>query len=897
MARAVATKPSFAGGEISPRLYGRSDIAKYQVSAEAIENFLVRPEGGLMRRHGTRFVGETHDHARVSRMVPFIFSTIQAYMLEFGHNFIRIYKDRAPVTSASNSITGITKANPAVLTYSGTDNFANGDRVIVTGVVGMGQVNNREFTVANVNTGANTFQLSGVNSSAYDTYVSGGTVAKILEVTTTYAESDLASLVFTQSTDTLYITHPSYAPRTLTRTAHTSWTLATLPLTKGPFGPRNTDNTSHILCTLGGGSTYYPGGSVTLRSSAGIFTSGHVGSLFYLEERYLSDLAVSPWAVDQNVGGLGTQVSSNGNVYEQTAVGAGVQTGQIAPAHTDGEAWDNAIHASSHYKRWRYLHSRYAILEITAFTDAQTVTATIKTYLPNGLNPTARTITGAVAGGTTGYVQITSNAHGFNNGDYVFQTGIAGTTEANGDFKISSVGTNTYELDGVPFVNAYSAGGTAKRYPTWFWRFGAFSTARGYPSAIALHEQRLIFGNTLAQPFGLWASAAGDYTNFLPGTNDDDTIAYNIAGSQADPIRWLASASDLVLGTLAQEYAAYGGGLGDPITPTNTRIVPQSGEGSNAVQPIKVGSEILFCNRAGRKLFALLNQASVNGYLATDLLELAEHLTVGKTITRAVWAKNPTSTLWVLRSDGSLIAMTYRREQEVWAWTRHPVTGTVESIAVIPSPDGTTDDLWITIARTINGGTKRYVEYLAPPFEPTSATDKDSMGFVDSGLQYNSVTATSTVSGLYHLEGETVKVVAGGAVHADCVVSGGKITLDASYTNVWVGLAYTSRVRTLRIDAPEMAAQAKTKRISRLTVRVLNAIGGTVGPASETTMDELVQRSLSDPMDASSPMYSGDVDVHLATDFDTEARLAIVQSMPMPLDILSLMPLVSAADG
>ena len=901
MAKLATLRPSFAGGEISPRLYGRADLARYGISAEAIENYIVRPEGGLMRRHGLRFAGETKDHSKRTRLVPFVFSTIQAYMLEFGNTYIRFWKDNAPITSASNSITAISKANPAVLTYSGADNYANGDRVIVTAVVGMGQVNNREFTVANLNAGANTFELSGVNSTAYDTYVSGGTVAKILEVVSPYADTDVEALFVTQSTDTLYLTHPSYLPRTLTRTSNTAWTLATVSQQKGPFAPRNIDPASHIIFTLGGGSTLAPGGLVTMRSNAGIFLAGHVGSVFYVEERYLSDNAVSPWAVDQNVGGLGTQVSSNGNVYEQTAIGAGVQTGQIAPAHTDGEAWDNPIHASNHYKRWRYLHSRWAIVEITAVSDAHTASATIRTRLPDGLNPATKTVTGAVAGGTTGYVQITSAAHGFSEGDYVYQFGIGGTTEANGDFKIVNVFTNTYELEGVPFVNAFSSNGSARRYPTWYWRFGAFSTARGFPAAVALHEQRLIFANTLAQPFGLWASRAGDYTNHLPGTNDDDALTYNIAGNQADPIRWLASSSDLILGTLAQEYAAYGGGLGDPITPTNTRIVPQSSEGSNAVQPVKAGGATLFCNRAGRKVFELRGSGGGDSsYGAMDLLEMAEHLTVGKTITRMAWAKNPASLLWALRSDGSLCSMTYRRDQEIWAWARHVITGTIESIAVIPSADGTTDQLWLSIARTINGGTKRYIEYLAPPFEPTSGTDKDAMGYVDSGLQYNNIAVpVSVVSGLWHLEGQTVKVVAGGAVHPDRTVSGGKITLDASYTNVWVGLAYTSRVRTVRIETPALGgtSQGKTKRIPRVTVRVHNAIGGKVGPSSETTMEDLVRRELNGPTDASPVMYSGDVDAYLATDYDTDGRLAIIQDEAMPLDILAFMPVENIADG
>lgn len=896
MPRTMTLKPSFVGGEISPRLYGRTDWAKYGAAAEAIENFIVRPEGGLMRRHGTRFAGESKDHTRKTRLQPFIFSTIQTYMLEFGHNYLRIWKDNAPVVSATSPVTAITTANPAVVTYSGADNVANGDRVVITGVVGMGQVNNREFQVANLNAGANTFELLGVNSTAYDVYTSGGTISKIYEIATPYTESDLDGLYFTQSADTLYIAHPSYAPRTLTRTAHTSFTLATLTLDKGPFAQVNTNPAVRVRLT---GGQFRPGDAGVLYSNTAIFTANHVGSLFYIKEIYLDQTQtygtfVSPWAPNTPNPGLGAQLSNNGNVYQLIDAGAGV-LGSVAPVHTVGDAWDNST-AAADRKKWRYLHSRTVIMRITSFTSATQVGIEHLTYCPHGLNQPTRTVTNAADNGA-GLIRITIAAgHQFGDDDYVNITGVTGTIEANGNWRVTYVSGTQFDLVGSAFVNAYAAGGSAVRYSSWIWAFGAFSTERGYPACIALHEQRLCLANTTAQPFGVWASAAGDYTNFSIGTADADSIAYNIAANQADPIRWLSSASDLVIGTLAQEYAAYGGGLGDPITPTNTRIVPQSGEGSNAVQPTKAAGDIMFSNRAGRKLFALRQSDGGTSYAAADLLELAEHLTIGKTIKQTAWAKNPASVLWVRLSDGALCSLTYRREQEVWAWARHPITGTVESIAVIPSLDGSTDELWLSIARTINGGTKRYIEYLAPPFEPTSPTDKDLMGYVDSGLRYSG-TAVSTLSGLWHLEGQSVKVVANGSLHPDRTVSGGKITLDGSFTNVWAGLAFTSRVRTLRLDVPGFGGQGSTKRIPRLTVRVHNAIGGTAGPGSEVTMEELVKREANDPMDVSPPMRSGDYDVYIASDFDLDGRVAIVQSAPMPLDILAIMPMVAIADG
>ncbi len=884
--RVTAHQPSFAAGELSPRLFGRVDLQKYATGAELIENFIVRPEGGLMRRHGTRFLGETRESTKRSRLIPFMFSTLQAYMLEFGDRTIRIWKDNAPVTVAPALIANIAQTNPAVVTAV-AHAFTNGARVVISGVSGMGELNNREFTVANAL--ANSFELSGVNAVSFGAYNSNGTVSQLYEIASPFLENELETICISQSADVLYLAHPMHAPRILTRTGHAAWTLAPMPLARGPFAAMNGDDAVRVMCTASG--SYQPGAPVTVRASAPIFTAQHAASTFRLQEIYLSDPSVSPWSPGENITtAIGTQVSSNGHVYALIDAGAGAQTGTVSPVHTEGDAWDNPIGAANR-KKWRYLHSRWAIIRFDTFVDAKTMSGTAVTYLCNGLAPAARTITNVT--NASGLCRVTASGHGLDEGDYVQVTGVAGATQANGDWKIINVTPTTFDLANSNAPSTYTSGGSARRFATWLWAHSAFSLARGYPAAVALHEQRLAFANTSLQPYGLWASASADFGNFLPGSRDDETISYNIAANQADPIRWLTSASDLLIGTLSQEFAAFGGGLGDPITPSNTRIVPQSGEGSNAVQPAKVGIETLFVNRAGRKIFSLANQADVGAYVSTDLTELAEHLTANTTITRVAWAKNPASLLWALRSDGVLLSMTYRREHQVYAWSKHDIGGTAESIAVVPAPDGTTDDLWLIVARNA----RRTVEVLAPPFEPAHANDKAQMGFLDSALRYQGPPA-SAMSGLFHLEGQTVQIVADGATHPDRVVTNGKVTLERPVTNAWIGLGYISRLRTLRLDVPALGgAQGKTKRISRLTVRVHNSMGGEAGPGSEQQMEHLIRRDLADPMDASPPLRSGDFDIYPATDFDQDARLTIRQTEPLPLDILSIIPVISVGEG
>jgi len=211
-----------SGGEIAPKYYGRSDLQIFYKGLRRARNFVTESAGGAFYRTGFYFASKTRDNLP-AWLTEFRFTDSSSFTLEFTTNAIRFYRNEGQVRFAAQAITGITQANPAVVTYTGADTFSNGDRVWISGVSGMGQVNNMEFTVAGVNTGANTFQLSGVNSTAYGAYVSGGTIEKIVEVATTYAEADIPFIKVGQEKNVMYLAHPSYNPKKLTYTSPTSW--------------------------------------------------------------------------------------------------------------------------------------------------------------------------------------------------------------------------------------------------------------------------------------------------------------------------------------------------------------------------------------------------------------------------------------------------------------------------------------------------------------------------------------------------------------------------------------------------------------------------------------------------------------------------------------------------
>lgn len=235
MARTRPAQTALNAGEQSPNLAARPDLAVYANGGLWVQNFKVLVSGAGQYREGTVLVWPTRDNA-VCRLISFNYNDEQAYDLCFQDQIMRIVKDGALVTQAAQAITNITKANPAVVTYVGADTYANGDRIVLSGVVGMREINNQEYEVANVNVGANTFQLLGVNSLAYTAYASGGTVAEIVEVVVPWDDTEIWDIKVAQTFDTMYIVHPDYAPRKLTRSSHTSWALSTATLLCNPFG-------------------------------------------------------------------------------------------------------------------------------------------------------------------------------------------------------------------------------------------------------------------------------------------------------------------------------------------------------------------------------------------------------------------------------------------------------------------------------------------------------------------------------------------------------------------------------------------------------------------------------------------------------------------------------------
>jgi len=761
-------------GEWSPRLWGRYDQAKYGAAMRECSNFMPTTQGPLVRRPGTIYVQQTYKNDDDTRLVPFVYSDTQSYILEFSgtDNKVRFFRDGAAITEAAKNITGITQANPGVVT-STAHGYSNGDEVFIQSVGGMTELNGRWFRVAGV--AANTFQLvseidgTNIDTSGYTAYTSGGTSSKRYMVAHPYGATDLPNIKWAQSLDVLYIFCPSFAVRTLTRgTSDTSWTFATKTYDDGPFLPENSTPTKLTVTTWNqteGGSTNFSfSGTTGVNGGAGL-TSNDVGRLvWYL----VKDTVASGPFFDYAVGRV-TSVSS-------TTAGA---------------------------------------MTILRQTDD---------------------------------------------------------------------------------IASYDQQGNKTR-----WRLGVWSDNFGHPSCGGFGKARLWLANTDTYPENVWASSTSDFDSFAPATGQPDVvnalpvslptnaISLYTGEDTSSRVRWVASSRVIVTGTSSGEKLARANALDEVPTPETAQVIAATQVGCADTPPARVDESVFFIDRTRRKLVEIAYDFQADAFRSIDHSIWAEHLGSESQFKRVAWQRSPWRVLWVVRDDGLLLGMSFDRDQQLLAWHRHAIGGTdaaVHDIAVVPS-DGT-DQVWLLVSRTIGGGTKYYIERMADDYWPADANDKTGWVLLDASLSYSGA-STATITGLRHLAGETVSVLAGGATHPDVTVSAaGAVTLTRSVTDAVIGYPYTSRMETMDLlNGTQDAPLGKRRAVTRAWVQLFNSLGGSAGVSGET-LRPILYRTPGDAMDASPPLRTAVVQAALSGGYAGERTFVVETDAPLPLNISGL---------
>lgn len=811
---------NFTGGELSPRLDGRPDVAKYKNGCRAIENFITQVHGGARKREGTRFVVQLKTSTDPLVILPFQYSIDQSYALLVGPGYVWFAKDRGIITETAQTITGATATWPCVLTVP-AHGYANGDTVVVLDVTGMEELNNRTFTVANATT--DTFELSGVNGTGYMPFTAGGTVAKVVELTIPYTASEIEALEWTQSADVLYIVHKAHPLRRINRYSHTSWTLTEPEITTGPFRPINSDRDLILTVSAFSASataygTYVVGDTFTLTASSDVFDVGMVGALFRLnEEGGTTGLANPPLGDTNRFPTNGASYTYAGKVYGISGADGGSWGAYTrVPDHDSGAV--KLLGDNSHYFTANFLHPTYCIVRVTAYASPTEVTAEIVRYhMPAS---------------------------------------------------IVSTGTS-------------------------YWEEGSWSTYRGYPSAITFYEQRLMLGGSDSEPSVIWGSKTGVYTDFSDGPEDSDALSYRMASGSADVIRWLFGMRVLVAGTSQGEYAIAASSQNEALKPSNVKAVLQTTYGTSDVKPVRMNQVILYPQRDGapgngaRKLREYSYSFQADSFVSVDLTVFSEHI-LSAGISRIAYQNAPDSTAWVVRADGVLVGLTYERNQETVAWHRHPMTnGAVETVATIPGASG--DEIWLRVNRTIGGGAVSYVEVI--PFDYRDDRALEDSVFADCTVSYDGE-ATTTVSGLWHLRGEALAILADGVVLSGQVDAFGRLTLPIAARKVHAGLRIASVLETEDLEAGAQAgtAQSRFKRISNLFLRLLNSRGGMVsmGRPDDTSTAIVYSRQTVDDFDDYVPLQSGLVEVDSTGGWERFARIRIEHDDPLPFHVTGI---------
>ena len=248
---------SFNSGEWSPKLFARVDIAKYRSGAALLQNFFVDYRGGASTRPGTKYILQAYDSTNPVRLIPFQVSFDVGYVLEFGNYYIRFFYQGSPILEAAQTISGVTNANPCVVTITAHD-LVVGDWIYITGVGGTVQLNGNYYSI--LATATNTVTLgdlngNAINSTAFGTYTSGGQAQRIYTLPTPYAAADIAGLKYAQATNEMVICHPSYVPYTLTINTSTSWTLLPVQIGSTINAPTGVTATASGTLTSGSGNT------------------------------------------------------------------------------------------------------------------------------------------------------------------------------------------------------------------------------------------------------------------------------------------------------------------------------------------------------------------------------------------------------------------------------------------------------------------------------------------------------------------------------------------------------------------------------------------------------------------------------------------------------------------
>lgn len=658
------------------------------------------------------------------------------------------------------------------------------------------------------------------------------------EVTNTYLQPDLLGIKYVQSSDVFTMVHPGYAPAELRRLSALIWTWTNISFATTLIPPTSVT----ALATLGA----TPGTPSTHRYVVTAVASNNI------DESLISNVSL--------------QVAAQATITAITQANPGVLTTSVAhklvvgdPVNVSGAVGMTGINLSN--------------LTVNSAPTATTLT------LANGGVPIDTTAFAAYTSGGSIFLNgVKNNLFDTGASNAISWTASAGALRYNVYKYVNGLWGYLGQASGTVFVDNLITPDISKTPPE---ANNPFSGAGNYPGAVTYFDQRRCFAGTTNKPQNMWLTRAGTESNMtysIP-TRDADSIAFRVVAREANTVRHLVPLANLVALTSSAEWRITSNNT-DSLTPTSIAVKPQSYVGSNDAQPVVVNNNVVYAAARGGHVREMAYQYTAGGYITGDLSLRAPHLFDQLDIVDMAFSKAPFPVVWMVSSNGKLLGLTYVPEQQIGAWHQHDTDGLFESICVVA--EGNEDVLYAIVRRTINGVQKRYVERMRPRM---FATPSDSF-FVDAGLTYSGAPAT-VISGLAHLEGKTVSILADAAVHRQLVVTAGTITLDTAASKVQIGLPITADLQTLPLAVQmEGFGQGKKKNVNKVYLRVKDSSGIFTGP-DFNSLTEAKIRTI-EPYGSPPMLQTREIEVVNRAAWADGAQVSVRQSDPLPLTVIDL---------
>lgn len=920
-------QPAFTGGEISAEVANRVDLDKYQLAVLQAYNCLIKPHGPIYRRPGMKYMARTKYSDKACILVPFNGADSTDYLLEIGEKYIRVHKNGLYINIEVMTPYTADMLQDLRFVQSADTMFIASGKYPVKQLARYSDTDWRfadfEITDMYFDESTSLENYSGISYTVPGTYQFQPTVTGEYQIDIAGAGGGGGGAV----TWRRHGEHQVYNSAAKGGDGGSGERIIkTLTLTKG---------TSYTITVGGGGSggayAYSAGNYEDTTATSG--TKGADSTACGLTGRGggAGGAASRRYGKDGYYSNAGTQGITYGEGGGAAGGAGGTRKGGVS-GKAGANGWVKILYTGN-----KELTPSGTTGDITLTSNKNIFTSSKPgAYIKLKQEIASKTV--STSNGTTERVRVGENwkviSHGTWSGSFAIEKSDDGESwreyrkyTSKDDYNPSESGSVTepvflraictitsgtctvdltamaYNAEGVVKLTEITSDSTAKAHVekelgstdmTTNFLWGAWSEEFGYPQTLCFFQDRLCFGGTKKQPYMVWMSRTGDYGNFsvekASGTvTDDSAVALAFVSRKQFKILHLIASTDLIVLTAGNEWTVSGS---DTVTPSKAVPKMQTTRGCSTVEPLMIGGRIVFVQGRGSTVRDMAYSYETDSYGGNDLTLLAKHIIENVQIVDSAYKQEPDSTIYFVRSDGTMACLSYIMEQKVYAWSTIETQGKIEAVAAVQ--EGDEDIIYLVVQREINGVTVRNIEYLAK--NPAKSNNPDDYIMLDNAIEYSAAEKSSgeTEIDAAELAGEKVTVIGDGRMYSGLTVSqDGTVTLPAAVQHAFIGLPYRSIVElpNVEIKTGDGTMQGRKKQISNCILRLSNSLGGMVGPDINTmdlmNFDE--QNAVSDIK-----LFTGDKHMTLPIGgFNNEGRVIIVTDEPYPFNLLAVVREVS----